>query len=192
MRQCELSPGSFFRVDRMTLPPCVSPDPNANGCNFPPSRPQVSRQWPGHPYPRPSTLFANPSSFNINEPRRKTTRLRKPQKLLLTSWCPRRNVTVIRFIAKQTVLGNNSLLLFVYTILNPLYYKRRRGCKGEPWLADEIRQKIRQTPFDSRNKTKRLLIGSAYTARRGRNINTRRETQKVEYVIVMAMTLYFT
>jgi hypothetical protein len=41
------------------------------------------------------------------------------------------DVTVIRFIAKQTVLGNNSLLLFVYTILNPLYYKRRRGCKGE-------------------------------------------------------------
>jgi hypothetical protein len=61
------------------------------------------------------------SYWIANEPRRKTTRLRKPQKLLLTSWCPRRNVTVIRFIAiceTWTVLGNNSLLLFVYTILN--------------------------------------------------------------------------
>jgi hypothetical protein len=62
MCQCELSSGSFFRVDRMTLPPCVSPDLNANGCNCSPSRPQVSRQWPGHPYPGPSTLFANPST----------------------------------------------------------------------------------------------------------------------------------
>jgi hypothetical protein len=62
MCQCELSSGSFFRVDRVTLPPCVSPDLNANGCNCSPSRPQVSRQWPGHPYPGPSTLFANPST----------------------------------------------------------------------------------------------------------------------------------
>jgi hypothetical protein len=64
MSQCESSANTFScSIFMDDLPSCICSDPNSpNGYNCSPSRPRVPRQWPGHPYPGSSALFANSST----------------------------------------------------------------------------------------------------------------------------------